>query len=468
MIYHNLYDRCKGKTVTAGIIGTGHFGTAVIIQALNNRMLNVPILADKNLEAARLAFQRAHIPDEKIVECTTALQAATALKEGRYVITSNVMMMMELPVDVIVESTGNAEAGAVHGLAAIQSGKHLVMVNKETDSCVGPILNALAKEKGVVYTPIDGDQHGLLMQMVEWARDTGLEVICAGKTRDAEFIYNRKDRTLRVESDGGITISETVTVQLKDEDIPYIEELPDRKQLEYLKRRKEIAEKLDGCGGFDLCEMVIAANAVGLKPDVPEMNDEILRIPEIPKVLCEKKNGGILKESGIVDVVTCLREEHEAGMGGGVFMVVRCENEYSQMIISTKGCLSNSDGSVSLIYRPYHLCGVEAPTTLLCAGLLEVATGSRRYFQDYDLVQTADTDLSAGEILGNDHDRKLKAKIIPASLVGAENPVPAHMLSGKRLIRDVKKGEMITYEMIEEPEQSVLWALRKKQDLMER
>lgn len=466
MIYHNLYNRCEKKTVQTAIIGTGHFGTAVIIQALHNDRLNVCALADKNLDAARLAFQRAEIPEEKVVECTTLEQAKEAMDAGLYIVTTDALMLMDLPLDVIVESTGNAEAGAVHGLAAIRHHKHLVMVNKETDSCVGPILHAMAKEEGVVYTPIDGDQHGLLIQMAEWAKDTGLEILCVGKTRDAEFIYNRDDRTLRVENDGGITIDETIVAHLSEEDARFMEFIPDEEMDLYLKKRKELAKDLDGCGGFDLCEMVIVANALNLAPAVPEMNDEILTVPEIPKVLCEKKYGGKLSAKGMVDVVTCLRDEHGAGMGGGVFMVVRCENAYSQMILATKGCLSNTDGSVALVYRPYHLCGVEAPTTLLCAGLLGVATGPREYAQIYDMIQTAACDLKAGDILGNDHDKKLKATIVPASPVAPGNPAPAHMLSGKRLLRDVKAGETITFEMIEEPEGSVLWELRRMQDKM--
>ncbi|MDF2522666.1 MAG: hypothetical protein K0R31_307 [Clostridiales bacterium] len=464
MIYHNLYPKSSKKTVSAGIIGTGHFGTAVITQSINHKQLKVPAIADKNIEAIKLAFKRAGITDDMVAVCDNLSDAKIAFEQGKYIAVTDPMLLMELPIDVVIESTGNPEAGAKHGLAAINKGKHIIMVNKETDSCVGPVLFKLAKEKGVIYTPIDGDQHGLLIQMVEWARDTGINVICAGKSRDAEFIYNKEEGTVTVFEDGGITIPKTITVNISKEDAEYIDKLPDGKKAEYLQKRKDLLSELDPCGGFDLCEMVIAANSLGLKPDVESMYDAIIRTSEIPKVLCEKKDGGILTQNGVIEVVTCLREPQEAGLGGGVFMVVNCENEYSQMILATKGCLSNTSGSTALIYRPYHLCGVEAPTTIMCAGLLEVATGPRAYKQLYDIVQVAAVDLKAGDVMGNDHDKRMTTNMVPASPIKIGGGIPAHMLSGRKLIKDVPKGTLITFDMIEKPQDSVLWQLREMQD----
>jgi hypothetical protein len=38
---------------------------------------------------------------------------------------------------------------------------------------------------------------------------------------------------------------------------------------------------------------------------------------------------------------------------------VGCENDYSRQILTTKGLIPNARGTAALIYRPYHLCGVE-------------------------------------------------------------------------------------------------------------
>lgn len=168
--------------------------------------------------------------------------------------------------------------------------------------------------------------------------------------------------------------------------------------------------------------------------------------------------------STVIDVVTCLRKPDESSMGGGVYLIARSENAYSQHILATKGCLSNRDGSISLIYRPYHLCGVEASTSLLCAGLAGISTGLRDYAQRFDIVQTALADLKAGDVMGNDHDVRLKTTMVPMSPVAARGPIPAHMLSGRALNRDVAAGTVITYDMIDAPAGSVLWRLRAEQD----
>lgn len=464
MIYHNLYDQHGEEVTIAGLIGTGHFGIAVIAQSVMQKQLRIGAIADKNLEAIWNGIDRAGIDREGVSVCRDLAEAEEAWKKGMIIAVTDPDILMELPLDTIVEATGNPEAGAAYSIGAIQHHKNIVLVNKEVDSCVGPVLRQLAREKGLICTPVDGDQHGALMQLAEWARDLGLEVIAAGKSRDAEFIYDRNNRTVTVYCDG-ITIPKTVQVKLSQEECSCMEPAKGSVIKETLAKRKNLLEQLDPRGGFDLCEMVIAANATGLKPDTPLLHDYILRTPEIPMALCSHKDGGILDREGVIEVVTNLHEKGEAGLGGGVFLVVRSSNPYSQMILATKGCLSNESGTVSLIYRPYHLCGVEASSTLMCAGLLGVETGAREYKQSYDIVQEAKVDLKAGDIMGNDHDPRLLTRMVPVSPIHKGGPVPAHMLNGRALVCDVPRGSVITYSMVEEPKDSILWKLRKMQDL---
>jgi len=464
MIYHHLYSKFrKQKSVKAGIIGAGQYGRAVITQSMYNPLLKIPVIADKNLQSAKEAYYNAGIFDDDIVVTDSYEKAVLAIEQGKYVVAEDPMLLMRLPLDVVAEATGVPEAGALYGYEAIKNGKHVAMINKETDSAVGPILNYLAEEAGLVYTPVDGDQHGLLMGLVAWARSIGLEVISAGKARDAEFIYDRSKKSVICIADGK-TVLETKQVELSLEDDYYLNPLPDESIPEYVNKRKKILAELLSAGDFDLCELVIAANALGLSPDIPETYQPIVRTAEIPKVLCPQEDGGILNKKGIIDVVSCLRESHEAGLGGGIFIVVSCENDYSRHILTTKGLLSNKSGKASLIYRPYHLCGVETPTSLLCAGLLGVSTGSDEYLPRFDLAKIAQRDMKKGEILEGDYTSDLKAVIVPAVKRAENVPIPAHLLNGNKLTCDIKKGTMITYDMVEAPENSVIWNLRAQQD----
>lgn len=464
MFYRNLYQKIGGKT-TVGLIGTGHFGIAVLIQARTTPYLQVMAVADKSAEALKKAFKQADIKEEEVLYCGNMDEAMQAWREKKIAALTDPQILIQLPLDTVVEATGNPEAGAVHALAAIEKKKNIVLVNKETDSCVGPILKKKADEHGVICTPVDGDQHGALIQMVDWAREIGLEVVSAGKSRDAEFTFDRSARTVTIFADG-ITVMNTITVHLTEEECTVMETGSQKEMKDIVLKRKEILKELDERGGFDLCEMVIAANATGLVPDVPLLHDYILRTPELPKVLCGEENGGLLKKNGVIEVVTNLHETGEAGLGGGVFLNVTCENDYSAYIMATKGCLSSDDGKISLIYRPYHLCGVEAGTTLVTCGMCHLSTGSVEYEQRFDMVQEAAEDLKAGDCMGNDHDIRMRTYIIPATHMKDDQPIPAHLLNGRRLICDVPKGTMITYGMVEKPENSILWKLRKEQEMM--
>ncbi|MCB0082416.1 MAG: hypothetical protein KDE47_15860, partial [Caldilineaceae bacterium] len=186
----------KSKVVATAVIGTGHFATAVVTQAESIAQLSVPVVVDIDVEAAQLAFARAGVDAAEMVICESRAAALAAMAQQKRVILPAADLLMDLPVDVVVESTGVPEAGARHALAAIAHGKHVVMVSKETDAVVGPILAQRARAAGVVYTPTAGDQHGLLIELVEWARRWGLDVLCGGKARDAEFVYDGDARAV--------------------------------------------------------------------------------------------------------------------------------------------------------------------------------------------------------------------------------------------------------------------------------
>ena len=97
---------------------------------------------------------------------------------------------MALPIEIIVEATGDSEAGARFALAAIEAGHGVAMVSKEAECVVGPILAWKARAKGVPYTLIDGDQPSLLIGLVSWARVLGLPIIAAGKSSEYDYVLD--------------------------------------------------------------------------------------------------------------------------------------------------------------------------------------------------------------------------------------------------------------------------------------
>jgi predicted homoserine dehydrogenase-like protein len=306
-----------------------------------------------------------------------------------------------------------------------------------------------------VYTPVDGDQHGLLMGLVDWVRALGLEVLCGGKARDAEFIYDAGQ---------GVVSNGRQMVVLEPEERDILDPIAPGTVRETVASRRAAFEPLGRIGGYDVTEMAIAANATGLLPDVDDLYCPAVRIAEMPEVLCPAEDGGLLGRRGAIETVTCLRRADEAGLGGGVFVVVSCENDYSRMILTTKGLIPNSRDTAALIFRPYHLCGVETPMSLLVAGLLGLPTGARDYRQRVDIVARAREDLAAGDVIPNDHDPRLDYLLLPAQAVRDGAPLPLHMATGHPLRMDVPAGTIIRREMVQAPAESALWSLRAELD----
>ena len=84
-------------------------------------------------------------------------------------------------IDVLVEVTGTIEAAAHVVLEAFDHGKHVVLVNAELDSMLGPILKAKADQAGVVVTNTDGDEPGVAMTLLRYLRSLGLRPVAGGQ-----------------------------------------------------------------------------------------------------------------------------------------------------------------------------------------------------------------------------------------------------------------------------------------------
>jgi predicted homoserine dehydrogenase-like protein len=258
-----------------------------------------------------------------------------------------------------------------------------------------------------------------------------------------------------------------VEVSLSETEMEVLRETPPRDVGPLMEERRKALKDLGHLQEADLCESVIAANATGLMADVPSLHGPIVRITEIPQVLCPTEAGGILRKRGAIDVVICLRRLDEAGLAGGVFIVFAGKNDYTWSFLKAKGIVASRIGPYGLIYRPYHLLGAETPISILCAGLLNVSTGGLTVEPRVDLVARATRDLKAGSILDLAHEHSdacVEPLIIPTTEVSEASLLPLYLAVGNRLRVGVTAGTMLTSQMVEAPAASRLWALRREQD----
>lgn len=445
-----MTDQNDAQPVRAAVIGAGAFGTAIVTQSAAASRVDVCVVADQRPENAVRAFRQAGFESKEIAECHSRQAATAALTAGKRVVLEEPLLAVELPLEVIVEATGAAEAGARHAREAIRQGRHVVMVNKEADAVVGPILKHRADRQGVSYLPADGDQHGLLIGLVAWARELGLEVICGGKACVGEFVLD--------ETDGGLSVAGVRIPPHKERFFPSI---PPGKAREFVAERAGVLREVRQVNDGDMEEMAIAANATGLMPETELMHHPILRTREIPEVLCTADAGGILEESGAIETVTCLRRPEEAGLGGGVFIVVSCDSEASRRFLTGKAHSTNAARTATLIPRPYHLCGVETPASILAAAGRRLAPTAPDVRPRVDVVARTSQALAKGECVTAD---VVRAEMHPARPLGPENPLPFRMVLGAAAKTEVPPGTLLTCDMIEEPADSALWELRREQD----
>ena len=456
MNYHRYFGSAQRKAETC-IVGTGDFGRTFLGQARRTPLLSARVGVDMTPGIAAEAFKSVGIDPREIELCETAAQARAAWDRGRFIAAGNVAAVLELPVDVVIEATGHPEAAARHAHMAIEAGKHVAMASKEADSVIGPGLSAMARERGRVVTPVDGDQPSLLIGLVTWAETCGLTIVAAGKSSEYDFVYDERAGTM-------LSNKRTAPVPGFSE----VWDLGSRPVAEIVQRRAELARALPQKTVPDLCELLVAANSTTLGPDKPDMHVPIARISEVPTMLATKADGGLLDGTGRIDVFNCLRRPDELSFAGGVFVVVKCEDESAWKILAEKGHVVSRNGATAMLYSPRHILGLEAATSVLSAAILGLSTGADEPRPRYDLCAHADADLKAGTVLtasGHHHSIvNVSGYAVPGAALAPGVPVPFYLAANRKLVRNVAKGDLIKFDDVEMDEASPLLKLRRHQD----
>lgn len=457
MNFHAHYARIK-KPVETCLVGSGSFGQSFLGQARRMRLVNARIAIDMTAEGAARAMAAAGIAPAEIAACETPAEARAAWDAGRYIAAGRLETVIGLPFDLLIEATGGPEAATRHALAAIEAGKHVALVSKEADSVVGPGLFHLAREKGLVVTPVDGDQPSLLIALVTWAEVLGLEIIAAGKSSEYDFVFD--------------AATGDVTCNGETKPLPALRDhwlAGSRSPIPLCAERARILGTAFPLRAVpDLCEMTLVANATGLSADTPGFHAPPARVPELADLFAQRRQGGLISGTNRLDVFHHLRLAEEASFAGGVFIVVRCEDDTTWEVLAGKGHVVSRAAGTAMLYLPRHLLGVEAATSVLDA----VGLGRSGYGDDYrprqDLIAVAQHDLPAGTVLhmgGHHHNIDgVGAEMRPAAALAADRPAPFYLVADRKLTRPVRAGEAIRLGDVEIDPGSVLLQTRLRQD----
>jgi predicted homoserine dehydrogenase-like protein len=457
MNYELLLTSAGERKIRAALTGAGEFGSSFLFQALRMSRLDVPVVVNRTPSRAVNAYVAAGVSPDDVAVCESARAALQAFDAGKRVVAQDSDIVKDLPIDVLVEGTGHPETGALHARRAIENGWHVVMVSKEVDSVVGPELAARAAGAGRVYTTVEGDQPSLLIGLISWARVLELNILSAGKSSEYDFVY---DPARSCVTSNERTAAAQGMADLWDP--------PGTPPAELCRRRSRLLRALPQHAVPDLCEMGVVANATGLTPDTPRFHAPVARIVEVPDFLCPEDLGGLLHGTGRLDIFNCLRRPDEASFGGGVFIVVECQDQPTWRMLMKKGHPCSRSNRCAMLYHPSHLLGVEAPISVLLAARRGLPTGGARPRPVCELVGRAARDLPAGSVLemgGHHHTIEgVEAELVDAAPMRPGSPAPFYLIANRPLSKPVPAGSLIPTEAVELDPHSVLADLRRAQD----
>ena len=409
-----------GRPIRIGQIGAGKFGTMFLAQCRLTPGMHLVGLADLQPARAHDRLVSVEWPAEQI----DARSLGDALKTGRTHITDDALSLIACPeIDVIVEITGDPAVGIRHALAAIDAGKHVVMVNVEADALAGPLIAQRAREKGVVYSMAWGDQPALIAEHVDWARTCGFTVVCAGKgTRYMPAYHRSTPDTLWDILDKYLSIT-------------------DRSQI----NPKMFNSFIDGTKSG--IEMTAVCNATGLHAQSDGLSFPPATRFEHAEICKPRSDGGVIEKKGVTEVTSSVYRDgrdvpHHLAMG--TYVVIESDSAYARGCFREYNMLQDTSGQYAALYRPTHMIGLELGVSIASAVLRREPTGSAMCFNS-DVVATAKRALKKGEVLDGEGGFCVWGKQTPAEASLREGYLPLGLSHNVVLKTDIAEGQRLKW-----------------------
>jgi len=413
----------SGKPIFVGIVGAGQMGRGLVAQMMAMQGMKPAVVVDAELDRVKRAYENVGLTEDKDFGCAeTVAEGNRLLSQGKFVASTNTELAAQCDaIHCTVEATGIPEVGARVAIDAIHNKKHIVMLNVETDVCIGNLLYKKAMAAGVVYTGSAGDEPGAVMELYDFAKALGFEVRAMGKGKNNKIDYDCTPDTVAEEA-ARRGLSARMLCSFKD-------------------------------GTKTMVEMTAMANATGFLPDVMGGHGPKCDVKDLPDILSLKSEGrgGILNNYGIVEYVD--------GIAPGVFVIFHADQPD---IVHELTYLKMGDGPNFCLYRPYHLCSLETPLSVARACIEGEPTIVPR------AGTVAKIDLKAGDTLDGIGGFTIRGTFISATEAKTKRVLPMGLVDqNTKMVRDVKRGELITYDDVALDEDSLILQLRRQQDEME-
>jgi len=407
-----------GRPVRIGMIGAGATGRAIVLQlATPAPGIRLVALANRTLAHGERAFRDAGITDWGRV--ASAREADSQIMRGKVVLTEDpAVLTASETVDVIVEVTGTVEPAARIVLDAFAHGKHVVVVNAELDSLLGPILKEKADKAGVVITNTDGDEPGVAMTLYRYLRQLGLRPVAAGNLKGMVDYYRNPD-------------TQRAFAEKNDQDARKVTSFADSTKLSM--------------------ETTVLANATGLQVGRRGMYGPACKhVREMAKLLPADQ----MLSTGLVDYAL------GAEPYTGAFVIVHEDSPLKKVQLAY---YKLGDGPFYVFYTPFHLPHIQIASTLGRAAILQDATVTPLAGPVCEVVTMAKRNLKAGEKLDGIGGFCSYGLIDNAAAARAMNALPIGLSAGRVLNRDIGKDEVILFSDVNQTGETLIDKLWREQ-----
>lgn len=421
-----------GHPIRVGMVGAGATGRAIALQlATPAPGIRLVAIANRSAENAERAFREAGFTAWQRVESARQMEAAIA--RGVPVLTEDPSVLTACDaIDIVLEVTGTIAAAARVVLASIDHGKHVVMVNAELDSLLGPILKAKADQAGVVLTHTDGDEPGVAMTLLRYLRTCGLRPVAAGNIKGMVDYYRTPE-------------TQRAFAEKNSQDARKVTSFADATKLSM--------------------ETTVLANATGFQAGRRGMYGPACQhVSEIANLLPADQ----MLSTGLVDYAL------EAAPHTGAFVVV---HEDAQLKKAQLAYYKLGDGPFYVFYTPFHLPHIQIASTIGRAVIYRDATVAPLAGPRCEVVAVAKRDLKAGELLDGVGGFCTYGLIDNSAAARKMQALPIGLSEGCILRRDISKDAVLSFGDVIAPtsgevealwlEQSERWQLRAEESLQQ-
>ena len=408
-----------GHPIRVGMVGAGATGRAIALQ------LGTPIpgirlvaIANRTISNGERAFREAGVTKWSCVGSARAAEAA--ITHGLPVLTDNPLALTACDaIDILVEVTGTVEFAACVAQDAFDHGKHVVLVNAELDSLLGPILKEKADRAGVVFTNTDGDEPGVAMTLFRYLRSLGLRPVAAGNLKGMVDYY-RTPATQR----------------------------------EFAEKHGQDAKKVTSFADSTKLSMetTVLANATGFHVGRRGMYGlPCKHVRELAHLLPADQ----MLSVGLVDYALGA-EPHT-----GAFVII---HEGSPLKKTQLAYYKLGDGPFYVFYTPFHLPHIQIASTIGRAVIFHDSTVAPIAGPVCEVATIAKRDLKAGECLDGIGGFCTYGLIDNAAAARAMAALPIGLSEGCVLRRDVCKDSVLGFADVELPHGRTVEALWREQN----